>query len=542
MSTSPINLGPYILNAPSPAEKGHIRDSLDLGSASLLQGEFLDVNRLRFVDPNNSSRSITLDKTILGASMAERLRFAREINIIGDAATVSPAPLFDGSENIHINILINPGVINEAKLATDAVVGAKIKDGTITPNKLSGTFPDWGNSGVLYIKQPGVEIGSGITENTNSYIDFHSVAPITDYEARIWRKPGINGAFDIINTGAGNINIGGGLSVGSDNTVTSTRQVIGALEITGNQINTTAPSSFEIALNYENGDGTIATFLNTTVFNGKQAIAAKFFGDTKTLETYGPCRSITNGQVGWATAGLESRSTTGNALVSLHADGNTAALLRHVRQGSGVEVRTADDAAFAPLKASQMWVNDNIIINNGSPTLYLQDTDHRSAMVYVNGNQFYILRGSTTNSTTSQSINNAWPLQIDLETNYAILGGGAKINGTLSVTGDVIAYATSDKNLKTNIKNIDEPLNKLQKINGVTFDWDESKQEIYSGSDIGVIAQEIEQILPDVVCTREDGYKAVKYEKIIPLLIESVKELTALVETLQTKIANLENQ
>ena len=151
------------------------------------------------------------------------------------------------------------------------------------------------------------------------------------------------------------------------------------------------------------------------------------------------------------------------------------------------------------------------------------------------------LRGKAANSTEWETLNNLHPLQINLDDYYATFGGGAKVNGTLSVTGDVIAYSTSDKNLKNNIKNIDEPLNKLQKINGVTFDWDTSKQEIYSGSDIGVIAQEIEQVLPDAVCTREDGYKAVKYEKIVPLLIESVKELTALVETLQAKIANLEN-
>ena len=546
----PINLGPYVLNAPTEVEKGHIRESLDLGSASLLQGNFLDTNRLVFTDPNNSQRTITLDKTQLNGSAADRLRIARVVNVTGDVTTTSPAPVFDGTSDLYIPITINAGTINESKLATDAVVGSKIKNGTITPNKLSGTFPDWGNAGVLYIKQPAIELGSGITANGNSFIDFHSSFPLVDYDARIWRRPGVDGAFDILNVGTGNINIGGGLSVGSDDTVTSTRQVIGVIEITGNQINTTAqypvgqPANVELALNYENSDGTIATFLNTTVFDGKRATVAKFFGDTKTLETYGPCRSITNGQVGWATAGLESRSATGNALVALHAGGTggTATLLRHVRGGDGLEVRDAGDGDYAPLKASKITATNDTIINNAAPTLILQDTDSRSGMIRVNGNIFFVLRGKATNSTEWETLNNGLhPLQINLDDYYATFGGGAKVNGTLSVTGDVIAYSTSDKNLKNNIKNIDEPLNKLQKINGVTFDWDTSKQEIYSGSDIGVIAQEIEQVLPDAVCTREDGYKAVKYEKIVPLLIESVKELTALVETLQAKIANLEN-
>ena len=546
----PINLGPYALNAPTEIEKGNIRESLNLGSASLLQGGFIDTNRLVFSDPNDSQRTITLDKTRLDSAVADRLRAARIVNVTGHVTTTSPIPSFDGTEDLYIPITINDGVISESKLATDAVVGAKIKNGTITPDKLSGTFPDWGNAGTFFIKQPAIELGNGITANGNSYIDFHSSFPLVDYDARIIRAPGVNGALSILNVGSGAINIGGGLSVNSANTVTSTRQVIGVIEINGNQINTTAqypvgqPANVELALNYENSDGTIATFLNTTIFDGKQATVAKFFGETKTLETYGPCRSITNGQIAVATAGLESRSTSGNVLIALSASGTggTSTLLRHVRGGAGVEVRTADDVSYAPLKASAVNTTGDIIINEANPTLILQDTNNRSAMVYVNSNQFYVLRGSAINSTTWESINNAWPLQIDLETNYATLGGGATIRGTLSVTGDVIAYATSDKNLKNNIKNIEQPLSKIQKINGVTFDWDTSKQDTYTGSDIGVVAQEIEEVLPDAVCTREDGYKAVKYEKIIPLLIESVKELTALVETLQTKIANLENQ
>ena len=57
-----------------------------------------------------------------------------------------------------------------------------------------------------------------------------------------------------------------------------------------------------------------------------------------------------------------------------------------------------------------------------------------------------------------------------------------------------------------------------------------------SGHDIGVIAQEIEKILPEVVVTRENGFKAVRYEKIVALLIQSIKELSAEVEELKNKL------
>ena len=54
-----------------------------------------------------------------------------------------------------------------------------------------------------------------------------------------------------------------------------------------------------------------------------------------------------------------------------------------------------------------------------------------------------------------------------------------------------------------------------------------------TGHDVGVIAQEIEEVLPEVVQTRDNGYKAVKYEKIVPLLIEAIKELKQEIEELK---------
>jgi hypothetical protein len=106
----------------------------------------------------------------------------------------------------------------------------------------------------------------------------------------------------------------------------------------------------------------------------------------------------------------------------------------------------------------------------------------------------------------------------------------------LLVKGDIIAFSTSDKNLKDDVKNIENPLDKVSKLNGVTFTWND-KQESYRGTDIGVIAQEVEEIIPEAVTTRDNGYKAVKYEKIIPLLIESIKELKDKNEALEAKLA-----
>lgn len=105
------------------------------------------------------------------------------------------------------------------------------------------------------------------------------------------------------------------------------------------------------------------------------------------------------------------------------------------------------------------------------------------------------------------------------------------ITGILSVTDDITAFWTSDERPKDNITPIDDPLAKVLSISGNTFDWNEKSNK--SGHDVGVIAQEIEKILPEAVTTRDNGYLAVDYHKVVPLLIEAIKELSAKVETLE---------
>lgn len=96
--------------------------------------------------------------------------------------------------------------------------------------------------------------------------------------------------------------------------------------------------------------------------------------------------------------------------------------------------------------------------------------------------------------------------------------------GLIRATNDVVAYYSSDERLKDNIVNIPNALDKLDKLNGYMFDWND-KQDVYEGRDVGVLAQEVEKVLPELVTTRDNGYKAVKYEKLVALLIEAVNEL-----------------
>lgn len=108
-------------------------------------------------------------------------------------------------------------------------------------------------------------------------------------------------------------------------------------------------------------------------------------------------------------------------------------------------------------------------------------------------------------------------------TGAATIGGTLDVTGNINSNGDITAFYSSDERLKNNIKKIENALEKVEKISGVSFDWNEKSGK--TGSDYGVLAQEIEKVLPELVVTRDTGYKAVRYEKLVSLLIEAVKEL-----------------
>ena len=112
-------------------------------------------------------------------------------------------------------------------------------------------------------------------------------------------------------------------------------------------------------------------------------------------------------------------------------------------------------------------------------------------------------------------------------------------DGGAYFTGDVISFALSDKRHKGSVATIENPLDKIAKIRGITFEWKDS-QKVYSGKDVGVIAQEIEKVLPEVVEDRVIG-KGVKYEKITPLLIEGIKAQQELIDSLTERVADLES-
>ncbi|MDP3561751.1 MAG: tail fiber domain-containing protein [Legionellaceae bacterium] len=116
-------------------------------------------------------------------------------------------------------------------------------------------------------------------------------------------------------------------------------------------------------------------------------------------------------------------------------------------------------------------------------------------------------------------------------------GSRLLVNSVIHSLGDVIAYYTSDKFLKDNIRPIAKALSKVNQLSGNYFEWNALQDTYEVGStDIGVIAQEVEAVFPELVITRDNGFKAVKYEKLVPVLIEAIKELSTKVRRLEGRI------
>jgi len=156
----------------------------------------------------------------------------------------------------------------------------------------------------------------------------------------------------------------------------------------------------------------------------------------------------------------------------------------------------------------------SFVINNSSPTIYFQDTDNRSSMIHCNSNIFYILRGNGSNSTTWTTFNGSWPLEINLENNNATFGGN------ITAVYDVTAY--SDIRVKKNITTIESALDKVMNLRGVRYQRIDMEDEKFH---IGVIAQETQEVIPEVVSENEKGSLSVAYGNMGGLFIEAIKEL-----------------
>ena len=124
----------------------------------------------------------------------------------------------------------------------------------------------------------------------------------------------------------------------------------------------------------------------------------------------------------------------------------------------------------------------------------------------------------------------------------AVATGNLTVTGAITATGNITAFKSSDERLKENIINLDGSLSKVLKLRGTRFDWREGNDEIHphEGNDIGFIAQEVKEIIPEVVGEMHGGYYGVQYDKLTPILVEAIKELSKKVDILEQKLKDKE--
>ena len=163
----------------------------------------------------------------------------------------------------------------------------------------------------------------------------------------------------------------------------------------------------------------------------------------------------------------------------------------------------------------------------------------------INGSDYPLLAfyGNTTLRTTIIAYSNntlfSHPLSSakwQFENGTGIMGELSG-SGTLTVKGDVVAYGSpSDISLKENIKPISNSLDKVKKLQGVTFDWIQKKDQILDiKEDYGFIAQDVKKIVPELVRKNENELLSMRHQGVIPILVEAIKELEARVKELENK-------
>ena len=217
--------------------------------------------------------------------------------------------------------------------------------------------------------------------------------------------------------------------------------------------------------------------------------------------------------------------------------------------GSNDTLNTLQTTRIDQLAASTASINSYTSSNDTTNTLQNTRIDQLAAST------------ASVNSFTS-SINTTIKTKLDVEgvvsgssqiTLSSTTGGGTTANvqfgslgigttasgvsGEIRATGDIVAYYSSDERLKQNITPIENAVEKINQMGGYNYDWKEGFENIHShkGHDLGVIAQEVQSVLPEVVTERETGYLAVDYVKLVPVLIEAIKELSAKVKELESK-------
>jgi hypothetical protein len=300
-----------------------------------------------------------------------------------------------------------------------------------------------------------------------------------------------------------------------------------------------------------NIDGTGNISISTTVGGNTVTLGDDTIGQyARTITHSGNGITITtanaNDGTDYTVTSNATNSNTGSTIVFRDASGNfsagtiTASLTGTASQATNsanvfVSVSSVNGVFYLPFFSGASDTNKSLSYD--ADLQYNPGTNTLTAGFFSG-----TLSGNATTATTASGLFTTSGYQAG-SLGVGIGASGAN-DGNIRATGNITAFASSDRNLKENITVIDNALGKLKSISGVMFDWKDSYIESQGGEDgyfvrkhdTGVIAQDVESVLPEVVATRKDGYKAVQYEKLAGIIIQAINELADQVEELKKKL------
>ena len=209
--------------------------------------------------------------------------------------------------------------------------------------------------------------------------------------------------------------------------------------------------------------------------------------------------------------GIEASATadqTASEIVALVADQTIAPSEIDMEDNEKIKLGTGDDLE---------------IYHDGSHS-FIKDAG--TGTLRIEASEVGILSADGSETMAQFVENGAASLRYDNSTKLETVTGGVSVTGDMTASGNVTAY--SDAKLKTEIHTINDALGIVGKLRGVNYKWLRNGQ-----SDIGVIAQEVEEVIPEVVKETEDGTKTVDYSRIVSVLINAVNELKQEVDELK---------
>jgi hypothetical protein len=147
--------------------------------------------------------------------------------------------------------------------------------------------------------------------------------------------------------------------------------------------------------------------------------------------------------------------------------------------------------------------------------------------------------GVTLSNNSGENATPTIAIGQSVATNATPTFGNLTINGTITATGDITAFFTSDRRHKNSIQTISNAVLKVKQLNGVTWEWNDDVNEVTKSTPkTGLIAQEVQQVLPQVVTERNDGFLALDYSKMVGLLVEAIKEQQIQIDQLKAQIGS----